>query len=84
MIEYAGTHVSANVQCQNKYVQEFTCTYLYFCSVFVFSLLCVCERERERESMCCMCRCKAEVSREIAEDLLVLHGNEKRDTNSFI
>ena len=34
--------------------------------------------------MCYRCRCKAEVSREIADDLQVLHGNEKRDTNSFI
>lgn len=31
-----------------------------------------------------LCRCKTEVSREIAKDLQVLHGNEKKDTNSFI
>lgn len=31
-----------------------------------------------------LCRCKTEESWEIAKDLQVLHGNEKKDTNSFI
>ncbi len=40
------------------------------------------EREKERERVCVVC--VAAVRREIAEDLQVLHDNEKRDTNSFI
>lgn len=62
---------------------------------FVCVCLCVCKRkpyydnmremDRDRKRVCVACvGCKAKVNRGIAEDLQVLHGNEKRDTNSFI